>query len=197
MKPRRSFSENFAEGLRVSANKRGWRAFIPYVLGICSALGATAAFYFPDVFWTDTNWGVSATVYVGFVTFNALLLAFSQNAFLKIQDTVSTGTIGHALAKQGLLDETLFAVEFNQAILAISSAASACGLISVILPLGLIEDRIVIGATLALSLYALTKSYVATREMNAFIWERVHSEIESQSPSHPIPFPTQQGNGSR
>jgi hypothetical protein len=196
MKQRRSFPESFAEALRASAEKRGWQAFIPYVLVSCIGFGYLATIFIPELFWADASWGISVTVYVGFVTFNALLLAFSQNAFLKIQEMVGTGTMGRVLAKHGLLDETLFAVELNQLFLAISSAVSAIGLITVILPLDLVWDRAVAVLTLSLSLYALIKAYVATREMNSFIWERIHAELDGEIPPTTIPFP-KQGNGER
>ena len=196
MKRRRSFPESFAEALRASAEKHSWRAFIPYILLLCAVLGTIAALYIPEAFWSDASWGVSATIYVGFVTFNALLLAFSQNAFLKIQEMVSTGKTGHVLAKHGLLDETLFAVEINQMILAISSAVSAVGLVSVVLPLDLIVDRIVAAVTFSLSIYALVKAYIATREMNSFIWERVYADLETEDLPTTIPFP-KHGNGGR
>jgi hypothetical protein len=197
MKQRRSFPESFAEALRVSASERRWRAFVPYVLIVCGIIGSIAASYVPDSFWIDSNWGISATVFVGFVTFNALLLAFSQNALLKIQDTVSNGRIGALLARQGLLDETLFAVELNQLTLAVSAAASAISLVGVILPLDLIVDKILGAVTFSLSLYALMKAYAATREMNDFIWERIHLELEGVSETNAVRFPPQQGNGGR
>lgn len=197
MKKRRTFSESFAEGLRVSAAKRGWRAFVPYVLFLSVAIASLAVYHIPRSYWADDNLGVSATVYVGFVTFNALLLAFSQSAFLKIQDTLSGSIIGQTLARQDLLDETLFSVELNQAILVVSAATSAIGLVSVITPLNIIADRVIFCAALTLSFYALVKAYVATREMNEFIWEHIHSQIDGASPLSTIPFPSQQGNGGR
>src|SRR3712207_1066163 len=108
MEKRRSFAESFADALRVSAAKRGWRAYVPHVLLICLGLGAGGAYAVEAAFWSTEKWDVAATVYGGLLAFNALLLAVGWSAFSKIYEVISRGRLGEVLLKNKLLDEHLF-----------------------------------------------------------------------------------------
>ncbi len=150
-----------------------WRLF-PFWLALGLAIGGVAAWFMPAVFWSNENWGVSTTVYSGFLAFNGLLLALGWNAFSKSYEIISTGEFAQFLRRNNLLLEHLFFIDLVHNALVLSVIASGFGLITLMLPLELRYDRIILVAVVGLSFFALTKALSAIRVMNDLIWEKAH-----------------------
>lgn len=182
MKPRRNFAESFADAIRISAAKRKWRAFIPHVFLSCLGAGFAASWSIDAAFWTQNNWDVSATVFGGLLAFNALLLAVGWSAFSKIYEVISGGRIGKILTGRGLLDEHLFFVDANHAVLVASAFMSGLGLFSILWPLHPIADRTILAIAVGSSIYALIRSLSCTTMMHQLIWEQAHIEDVGRPP---------------
>lgn len=160
----------------MSADHRGWLAFIPYVFLSCALLGVVAGWSVPKSFWTDDNQDVSTTVFGGILAFNGLLLAVGATAFGKIYEIISGAVIGPTLKKHGLIDEHLAYVDLNQIVLVLAAISSLSGLVTVLLPAQLWLDRAIFSGAICFSAYALIGTLSATRMMHELIWEQTHAD---------------------
>jgi hypothetical protein len=184
MKPRPPLSKSLAAAIHYRVEKRGWPGFLPYVLAVCTGLGAWAAWSIPGSFWNDDQWSVSATVYGGVLAFNAILLAVSGNSFAKIYEIITGPPIGPILRKHGLLEEHLGFADLTQLILVAAAIASLAGLITVLLPADLWVDRALLAGSFSLSAYSLARTLQTARMMHELIWEQAHVGEDESRQSH-------------
>jgi len=163
-----------------------WWHLIPVWLIIAGTAGYGAAKLMPTEFWANENWGVSVTVYSGFLAFNGLLLALGWNAFSKSYEIISTGAFAQFLKRHNLLLEHLFFIDLVHYALVVSVIASGVGLVSVMFSLDIIYDRAILCGVIGLSIYALVKAMAAIKAMNDLIWDRAHYPQQEEPHIRPV-----------
>lgn len=166
--------------------RKGVRAIVPWWLLLGFAIGGSVAWYMPTAFWADDNWGVATTVFTGFLAFDGLLLALGWGAFSKIYEIMSTGWFAAFLRRNGLLNDHLFFVDAVHSILVLSAVSSGVALVTVLLPIPPLADRVIVAAVIGLSLWSLIKALSAMRMMNDLVWELAHTEPDEQGYLRPV-----------
>jgi len=171
-----SFPQAFAEALSFAAQKRGWRAYIPVRLLLCSLVGLAISFNLPATLWDEKNISNALNIYTGLLAFNGLLLAIGWGAYSRLYELIGSGAFSKFLKRNNLLNHHIFFIELSQITLVLSSLASGFGLFSVLLPFNVVVSRVIIGASVALTAYAILKAVEATQAMNQVLWEAADFE---------------------
>lgn len=174
MKPRPSLSVSFAAALQADAEHRGFLAYVPYLLAASVVAGSSLAYYTPADFWATDHWDVSTAVYAGLLAFNGLLMALGWFAFSKIYEILVGDRLGAMLTKHDLLGVHLAFIELSHIVLVVASLSTAVGLISVLLPLPILADRILFGATITSTIYALVRAVSSVNVVNQLVWEQAN-----------------------
>lgn len=162
--------------------ENGLKSLIPYWLFCVLAVGSGAGYIVPDEFWQNARWDISTAVFAGILTFNGLVLALGWGAFSRIYDVILRGNFGAYLANNNLLNDYLVHINFIHLFQILSICASAVGLVFVLVdsvPLWL--DRVVFGATVALTAYGIKQSVDAVTAMNDLVWLSSVYERDQQS----------------
>lgn len=147
---------------------------LPFWLLAGLGIGCSVAWFVPAAFWNNANWGASVTVYAGVLAFDGLLLALGWGAFSKIFEILSSGDFAEFIRRNDLLEDHLFYVDFVHFTLMMSAFFAGLGLASVLLPLPLWLDRLILGVAVGVSLWASLKAGGAVKMMGALIWENAH-----------------------
>lgn len=175
---RPKFLRAFIDDVGRDVDERGWRAIVPYCLASTAVFGAGVAYLVPEIFWTNQKWDISTAVYAGMLTFNGLVLALGWNAFARIYDVLLRGDFGKYLMKNDLLGDYLLQITYMHAFQILAALAASVGLVSVLIDgVPLAVDRVVLAATLALTLYAIKQSVNAVTAMNDIVWQSAYYEI--------------------
>jgi len=193
MEARPKFFTTFCQSVGDAYERKGVRAIIPWWLLVGFAVGGAVAWYMPAVYWSDGNWDVVTTVFTGFLAFDGLLLALGWGAFSKIYEILSTGSFAAFLRRNGLLSEHLFFVDAVHGALVLSAVSSGVALVTVLLPLPLLADRIIMASVVGLSLWSLAKALSAMRMMNDLVWEVAHTEADDRGHLRPVKSGEDQG----
>lgn len=186
MEARPKFFTAFCRNVGETYERRGAMAIFPWWLAICLGLGTLAAWHVPAVFWAREYWGVATTVFTGFLAFNGLLLALGWGAFSRIYEILSTGWFSAFLRRNDLLSDHLFFVDVVHGILIVSAVSSGAGLVTVLLDLPALVDRMIFAAVTGLSLWSLVKALSAMRMMNDLVWELAHCEPDGRGHIRPV-----------
>ncbi|WP_139839521.1 hypothetical protein [Oceanibacterium hippocampi] len=186
MDSRPKFLTAFFKNVSESYDRNGVRAIVPWWLFLGLAVGTVVAWYMPESYWWEKKWDIATTVFTGFLAFDGLLLALGWGAFSKIYEILSTGWFAAFLRRHDLLGDHLFFVDAVHAILVLSAVSSGAALVSVLLPLPLWSDRIILAVVVGLSLWSLTKALSAMSMMNDLIWELAHSEPDDRGHLRPV-----------
>jgi hypothetical protein len=167
------FLAGFFEALAASAHVRGAWAIVPYKLLACLAAGLGAAYYLPIEFFSDDKWEVSAAVFGGLLTFNALIIAVSWSAFSKVFEIIASNSFGAYLKARGLLHRYLIMIDFMNIVQIGAALISAAALLLVIVNLGVtFLDRGVAALCIASTMYSLSQAWSATQMMADLIWHK-------------------------
>lgn len=169
--PKASFPKAFADGLSLAAEKRGWKAYIPFGLTGCGLVAAGIVWHLPEGLWSAGNRSDLLAIYGGLLAFNGLLLAIGWSAFSRLYELIGSGPFSKFLKRNGLLNFHILFIEIAQTALVLSSLASGFGLFSVWLPFATLSDRFILGIAIMLTCYAILKALQSTRAMNEILWE--------------------------
>lgn len=147
------------------------RALVPMLFLLSAATGAVVVYFIPRSFYLALNQDITATVYAGILAFNAITLALSWSALAKILETITQKDFCSFLQRNGLLNSYRFYVEFIHAIQIAAAFITFTALI--VLMIGnVIPDfvhQILLGATIAWTLYAMRWSHGAVHIANDLI----------------------------
>jgi hypothetical protein len=175
--PRRpNFPVTFAKALRVAAEKRGWRAYIPFRQIIAGAIGFGVTWFIPtgtEGFWADKP--VAAAVIGGVLVFNGILLGVGWGAFAKIYDIIGSTDFSDFLKRSHILDIHLMFVGGIHFALASAALVSFATLVGLVLPLPLIAEQVLFGGMVATSVNGIVEAFRATALMNDLVWGKAHS----------------------
>ena len=182
MDQRPKFVDTFCKSIRSAWKRKDILSLVPYWLLLGLALGSVVASLLPASYWSDENLGASTTVFSGFLTFDGLLLALGWGAFAKIYEMLGTGWLAVFLKRNKLLGEHLFFVDAVHGILVVSAVSSGVALVTVLLTVPLIVDRIIFAFAIGLSVWSLVKAFSAMRLMNDLVWESAQGDpIEEEN----------------
>lgn len=145
---------------------------LPWRIAMCAAVGLIVSFHVESVFFYPRLWGVSVSVFSGFLTFNAITLALAWSGIGRIYDTLSVPKFSNFLKETGALNRYHFILAFInrvQIFAALITIASLC----VLLYGGILIfwDRIMLGATIGSTLYALWWANSATTVARDLSWQ--------------------------
>jgi hypothetical protein len=155
-------------------DSRGFRAVVPIWIVVCLAIGIGVAFVLPDRFWLNNNLSTSLTLYSVIITINGLILALSWNAFSRIHDSiVSSPGFSLFLREETLLDGYLLYVDYVHAAQLIALFSSFVSVVVLLIDISsIMYDRIVFGASIGLSIYAIKKAVDVVIVMHDLIWHK-------------------------
>lgn len=174
---RPKFLPSFIGAIQKESELRGWLAVLPFVLLICAALAAAVAYYMPVSFWLESKRDLSVAVYVGLLTFNGLILALGWSAFSRMYDVLLRGDFGKYLMSNNLLNDYILAITFMHIFQVGAIVISAVGLITVLVDdIPLLALRIIFGASLALTAYAIKQAIDSVTAMNDLVWQAAYFE---------------------
>lgn len=170
---RPSFFECWLDDIKLEYRKHGWHGVPPWWLIILVGGGAAGAFLVPAEFWSRDKWDVSTAVYGAILTFNALVLAVSWGAFSKIFESACAPGFSAYLRERGLLVFYIYYIDYVHLAQLVAVAASAVGLLSVVIDL-LPEmwERVLFGAVVGLSAYAMKQAAGTVTAMHDIVWYR-------------------------
>jgi hypothetical protein len=175
---RPKFLSSYFKLLSKEAERSGWLSIIPYALVASSVLGAIAAYFIPQSFWADDQWQVSIAVYGAFLTFNGLLLALGWNAFSRMYEILFRGDFGAYLGKNNLLNDYLTHITYINVVQVIAVILSTAGMVLCLFEdVSPIYDRIALGASVAVMVYALKQTLDSLTAMNDLAWQSAYFEI--------------------
>ena len=170
---RQAFLPSYLEALKGSAERRSWRAVVPIWIVACIVVGAIVSAFVPDLFWSDSKWDVSTTVYAGILTFNGLVLALGWAAFAKIYEIICAPHFSSYLKANGLLNGYIMYVSYIHIVQLCAVVVSAAGLISVLLDVGSIwADRAILALSIACTMYSIKQASAAISGMHDLIWQK-------------------------
>ena len=170
---RPKFLSSYIKAVGQSADKRGWRAVIPWGLLVSAGVGVACAYVVPISFWDDSRLDVSTAVYLGVLMLDGLILALSWGAFSRIYESISTTKFASYLMEKELLNGYIVyndAIHIAQ-ILAIVSSAAALVVLLIDLP-KVIFDQIAFGIMICLSANAIKAATSAVTVMHNLIWQK-------------------------
>jgi hypothetical protein len=181
---RRKFLPSFLGAIRDEAEIRGWLAILPFALLSCVAVAVGIAYYMPQQFWAESKRELSVEVFAGLLTFNGLILVLGWTAFGRIYDVLMRGEFGKYLMQNKLLNEYILHITFMHIFQIAAVAANGAGLIVLLLDgVPLIVSRIIFGAVLLFTMYAIKQAINAVTVMNDLIWQAAF--FESNRPIAP------------
>lgn len=170
---RQAFLTSYLEALRRSAERRSWKAVVPFWIVVSLIVGSAVSYFVPNIFWTEENWEVSATIYSGILTFNGLMLALSWSAFSKIYEIISAPMFSSYLKKHDLLNGYIVYVSYVHMVQIVAVVASALGLVSVLFEIGSIwADRSILALVAASTIYSIKQASSAITGMHDLIWQK-------------------------
>lgn len=176
MESRPKFLSEFCKSVKYAWRGNNLLALVPYWLLSGLALGGVVSAHLPASYWLDENWDISTTVFTGFLAFDGLLLALGWGAFAKIYEMLGAGWLSSFLKREKLLGAHLFFVDAVHGILVLSAVSSGVALVSVLLSLPVLADRVILGVVIGMSIWSLIKAFSAMSLMNDLVWEKAHSK---------------------
>jgi hypothetical protein len=174
---------NFSELLRSEIREdlsRGFGRVIPWLAAGCAALGAAVAYFAEASLFVQAQWGTLASVYGGVVTFNGITLALGWTTIGRVYDTVSKADFSRFLRASGILNTYLFYISLVHIVQVTGAVAAVAGLVSVFLPLPAPADRVILGAVVATTLYAIRWAAGSARIVKDLSWH--YSTFDELSP---------------
>lgn len=176
--------------IREDVDRDGVRALIPWWMISFAALGAVAAWRTPADFFADWSWSVSVTFYGALLTFNGLLLALSWQAFSRIQSSICSPGFSSFLRQKNLLSGYLFFIDYIHLAQVFAVVASALGLAAILITdLPILVQRVLFGAALGTSAYAVKQAFGAVRLMHDLVWyHAAYDEAAAEASGNITPF---------
>lgn len=174
---RPKFLPSFLGAIQAEAELSSWWAIIPFVLLGFTLGAASIAYAVPALFWDESKRELGVAVYVGLLTFNGLILALGWTAFSRIYDVLLRGEFGKYLMQNNLLNDYILQITFMHIFQIGAVIMSAIGLVTILLDdLPLLLSRIVFGAALAFTMYAIKQAVDAVTAMNDLVWQSAFFE---------------------
>jgi hypothetical protein len=181
-KPR--FIDAWLTDLRDDYRRYGWTKLVPIWVFISLAVGALATWKITArSFWDHPEISIA---FLGVIaTINGLLLALSWGSFAKIYEIASVPKFAAYLRRHGLLNTYSFFVDYIHAtqvlaVLCAFATLTACVLSDI--PIDV--RRILLGFTVASSVYAFKYALGAVRIMQDLVWYAAVFETEGEK--HPM-----------
>jgi len=174
---RPKFLPSFVGAIQAETELRGWRALVPFVVLICAASGAAVAYFVPASFWSAEKRELAVAVWSGVLVFNGLVLTLGWTAFSQIYDVLLRADFGRYLMKNNLLNDYILHIEFMHVSQIGAVIAAGIALVAALLDnIPLIVDRVIFGATLMLTAYAIKQAVSAVTAMNDLVWQAAFYE---------------------
>jgi len=167
------------EDIGDDVKSRGLFALVPAWEIAFVGAGVIAAMFMAGEFWDPKQWGVATTVYGTLLTVNGLMLALSWSAFGRIQSSICEPEFSLWLRERDLLNGYFLLIDWIHYAQVTALVVATVGLLSLfydrLLP---ITDRVLFGATLGCSAYALRQGLSAVTLMHDVVW--AHSLFEGE-----------------
>jgi len=168
---RPSFLELWLEDTQDDVRRRGWWAIIPFSAITCILLGSAVSWLFPDIFFDDSSWAISSTVFAGLLAFNALAMALSWNAFGKIYELIAKPMFSDFLRKSGEMSRYMFYISYFHLTQVAAAGTTLFGFVWLFFPVSNEwADRIVLAVVFATTFYGLRWSIGAVRVAHDLVW---------------------------
>lgn len=168
---RPSFLESWLDDTKDIVSSRGAWAIVPWSFLVALGVGVACGIFMPTAFFSVRNWGVSATFYGGVLAFNALTLALAWNAFGGVFERIARTEFANFLRESGELEKYLFTISYIHIVQVLASVVTLAGGMLVFMPIEYVQvDRVCLGATTTLTVYALRWAMGAVRVSQDIVW---------------------------
>jgi hypothetical protein len=178
---RPKFIKSLLDSWQLSLSQSREIDLIPYWILASAAVGAATAYNLPTAFWDGTKLDTTVSLMSGLLTFNGIILALCWSAFAKVYEIVGAGAFCAHLRKHNLLSHYLVFVGYCHAVQVVAMSITAFGLFSFWLPLQLWFVKIVLGASVAATVYAVRQGVATSAVMQDLIWSK--SEFDASQPA--------------
>jgi hypothetical protein len=163
--------EGWVSEIQETKKKYGAYRLFPWWLTFFCAVGVLISFRISDLFWTKPDQEIP--FFVGILTVDGLLLAFSWSSFVKIYEAACAPNFGVYLRRNGLLVKYFFHIDYIHITQVVSVTCAAPTLvITIIEDIPLWGKRIATTLTIATMMYALKCALAAVRIMQDIVWYR-------------------------
>jgi hypothetical protein len=154
---------------------------------LSGGLGAVAAWFLPSKFWNGDELDAVVGALGGLLTFNGIVLALCWSAFGKVYEIIGAGAFSAHLRKHNLLSHYLVFVRYCHLAQIVAITCTAFALAAVWLPLETWFLKVVVGASVASSIYAVRQGYSSSEVMQDLIWRKSEfDERKGQSGVRPV-----------
>jgi hypothetical protein len=176
-----SFLQSLLDSWQLSLSAKRAYDLIPYWIAISSCLGFLAARKLPDSLWTEK--ADTLVVLMGsLLAFNGIVTALSWSAFAKIYEIIGAGAFCAHLRRYKLLNQYLHFVGWCQGAQVVAISCTGFALFSFWLfqPWA---GRIVVGAAVAASTYAVRQGVATSTAMQDLIWRKAEFDEDAGRPN--------------
>ncbi|MGP9821339.1 hypothetical protein ACTZWW_15090 [Salinarimonas sp. NSM] len=177
---RPTFIELFLRETADAYKEKGLSTLIPWVIMLCLAAAAAAAYHVPAMFWTNPSIGIPFLV--GLLTLNGLIFAFAWSVFAKIFENICAPRFSSYLQQNDLLQKYLFHVGYMHVAQIVAVALTGIALILILFPqIDVMINRVVFALSVGSSIYAIKEATGSVTILYDLIWYRSIFESEMNS----------------